>query len=400
MVRSQERIDQQTSDGISSFPGQRRDYVKTNGNALEAVSQQEARPQENLPQLEVLQEQQTPVQPPEQPQEQKEQGELVAVTVPEGLHAGQMIHVKHPDGSGRLIGAQIPEGMSAGSAFYVRAPPRKVALPPPVAAPVSVNEPVKSSGPPSPPMPMAHAEPLNPYSSAPPDEPSVPFSQCLDTPGDIPTAHRMQHTSRPSAPPAPETPRRQTPGKKIQPATSNNLALLRVRAPPGVAPGSTILVQVPGENRKIAAKVPPNCTEFHVQYQPQTKAVNSNTISNTPSLVPQAAAAPPRQKLLKVNVPPGLGPGDFLHVQIPGEPGRLVKAQVPPGNVREFNVAYEPRTSAPQHHQPTYNNSNNYNGNGNNDNYGAAAALPIAGGLVTAAAGAMVYDHFAHHRQQ
>jgi hypothetical protein len=311
-----------------------------------------------------------------------------SVTVPAGLGPGETIHVN--DSSGRLFAAQIPEGMTTGSVFYVRAPPpcNVVALPPPItpyALPPPISPHVSSATPPS--VPMAHAEAVNTYSDIPVSQPA-PFSQCLDSPGDVPVAHHpYKQCIRPLAPPTPENP----PWHPVRPSTSN-FELLKVSVPPGAVPGSSIVVQVPGENRKIAAKIPPNCTEFHVQYQPLAMSSNSNASFHHSSL-PEVL---PGQRLVKVQVPPGLGPGDTLHVQIPGEPGRLVRAQVPPGNVREFNVAYYPKTSqqyvGQQQEQPQH-----YSSNSNNHNGGSDTVLPVMGGLLAAVAGAMAYDHFAHH---
>lgn len=59
-----------------------------------------------------------------------------------------------------------------------------------------------------------------------------------------------------------------------------------------------------------------------------------------------AVAAPPQppsgQKLLLVRVPPGTQPGTAIHVAIPDEPGRVISATVPP-NVSEFHVSYVPQ---------------------------------------------------------
>mmetsp|Transcript_2567 Transcript_2567/g.6973 ORF Transcript_2567/g.6973 Transcript_2567/m.6973 type:complete len:101 (-) Transcript_2567:108-410(-) len=42
---------------------------------------------------------------------------------------------------------------------------------------------------------------------------------------------------------------------------------LKVQVPPGTAPGTTLHVQIPnGGGKMVAAQVPPNCSEFHVQY--------------------------------------------------------------------------------------------------------------------------------------
>jgi hypothetical protein len=64
-----------------------------------------------------------------------------------------------------------------------------------------------------------------------------------------------------------------------------------------------------------------------------------------------AAATKPKRKLLLVRVPPNTAQGATLHVSIPDEPGRILAAIVPPGNLTEFHVSYEPRKQ--QQHQPS-----------------------------------------------
>ena len=63
--------------------------------------------------------------------------------------------------------------------------------------------------------------------------------------------------------------------------------------------------------------------------QPPRFQFNSNNSKNS-------------EKRLLVRVPPGVAAGMTLHVKIPDEPGRMLSAQVPIGNVQEFYVTYEP----------------------------------------------------------
>lgn len=117
--------------------------------------------------------------------------------------------------------------------------------------------------------------------------------------------------------------------------------LLQVQVPPGLPPGSTIFVEIPGENRTVAAQVPPNVSSFHVAYMPQTYGTRVPPPTQARAVVvpkPQAG----REKLLSVRVPPGTPPGTTLHVSVPDEPGRILAAQVPPGNVSKFHVSYIP----------------------------------------------------------
>lgn len=132
---------------------------------------------------------------------------------------------------------------------------------------------------------------------------------------------------------------------------------LKVRIPRGMPVGSIMQVEIPGENRALAVTVPADASSFHVAYTPVPKRMMSPCpeMVRAPVTMPKAAApltvtpspVPPTQKLLLVRVPPGTEPGTTLHVSVPDEPGRILAAQVPPGNVPEFHVAYESRAVAP-----------------------------------------------------
>lgn len=134
--------------------------------------------------------------------------------------------------------------------------------------------------------------------------------------------------------------------------------LLRVQVPEGLRAGSTIHVEIPGEFRTLAAQVPPNVRYFHVAYTPTVldekdfEKVTRQSFptprppQQAPSTVITHHSGPPGQKLLLVRVPQGTMPGATLHVSVPDEPGRILAAQVPPGNVREFHVSYESRSPA------------------------------------------------------
>eukprot|EP00525_Craspedostauros_australis_P007282 CAMPEP_0198124456 /NCGR_PEP_ID=MMETSP1442-20131203/39936_1 /TAXON_ID= /ORGANISM="Craspedostauros australis, Strain CCMP3328" /LENGTH=219 /DNA_ID=CAMNT_0043783843 /DNA_START=10 /DNA_END=669 /DNA_ORIENTATION=+ len=197
------------------------------------------------------------------------------VTVPQGVHSGQTIHVATPDGSGRLIAAVVPPGMGPGSKFMVQAPP-PVSAPAPAPAPPmaeAIARPVSAS-PASDPAPFAAAlddtppshgttghsggyqyrKPAPPVSapsapatsaSAPPASDPMPFSMALDNPPPPPQHHHAQ----------------------VQAQTQQAPQYVKVQVPPGTTPGTTLHVQIPNSGGKlIAAQVPPNCTEFHVQY--------------------------------------------------------------------------------------------------------------------------------------
>jgi hypothetical protein len=231
--------------------------------------------------------------------------------------------------------------------------------------------------------------------------------------------------------------------------------LLLVHVPPGMPAGATMQVEIPGENRTLAAQIPPGAQSFHIAYTPRLSVVRSPTASTamaTPplqaasTLVPQQkhhSKSPKGHKLLLVRVPPGTLAGTTLHVSVPDEPGRILAAQVPPGNVQEFHVSYEarpkqttrgdgvgmlPPASPYNHHlqqQPYYDglpqqhqqvpqqgyhhpNGNHYyppqqqprmmaNNNDNNGGGGSYWFPAMVGAAAMGAAGIATYDHFQHH---
>lgn len=321
---------------------------------------------------------------------------FVLVTVPPGVSPGQAIMVTAPDGSGRTVMATVPQGMTAGSTFMAEFPP--CASSPPASVVSS-----STAGPPRP--AQVEAAPVD-YSSVqilpPPPvstQTSEPFAQAVPVgvgPNDT-TISASPNRQLPPAFPVPVSPPPQSP----MPATFGE-AMLRVQVPPGTAPGSTLLVSVPGEDRTIPAIVPPNVSSFHVPYTPSQRA------AATPASPVTVTPSPQTQKLLLVRVPPGTAPGTTLHVSIPDEPGRLVAAQVPP-NVSEFQVAYTPSVNGGGNGNTRgrqQNDSNNWNGpprnsvfnNGRNSGGGMGSMfLPAAAGAMLGMAGMSMYDHSRHH---
>lgn len=307
---------------------------------------------------------------------------LLSVIVPQGMSPGQTLLVAAPDGS-RTVSATIPQGLSPGQTFMVTFPSA-----PGVPSSAGDNNSVKSSK-----TPTIEAEPIatpimSPMATPinPPVAPSpVPFSQALDNPP-------------PSIPPPPS----QNTNTNAPSRNSNNQKLLLVQVPPGTAVGATLYVQVPGENRTLAAKVPAGVTQFHVSYEPRTSSItsnntcssNSNTIAQQPMPVPTNDNG---QKLILVRVPPGTAPGTTLHVEVPDEPGRILAAQVPP-NVSEFQVAYQPRNDTRQtsaRPQTAYDVPPNQQRN-NNNGMMSNAMLPMVGGAAMGMAGMAMYDHYHH----
>lgn len=331
---------------------------------------------------------------------QENSGDFVSVTVPVGVSGGETIHVLHPDQSGRVIEAVVPLGLKAGTKFFVQAPPRVATnLPTPTASAVSpLAESVSGPGAwhitPHAPMavPSAPVASIGPATS--PAVTAVPMpppaSHTLPSPSSIPPSFSGAFDDNF---PAQYSPMNFGGAPLLSPLASplshNNdnlgMRLVKVVVPPGTMPGSTIHVQVPGENRLVAAQVPPNCTEFHIQYDPRETPTSS--VMESPMAQPRSWT-PTRQetKVLLVRVPRGTPPGSILHVQVPNEHGRLLEARVPP-HVSEFYVSYVPQPPPATHMRPS------------NDGRGwESAILPFTGGIATGVAGGMVFDHFAHHR--
>jgi len=317
---------------VSPFPGNRR-LVKTGGNALVEYDPSKHEPSTHSSAAAA------------------DSGKIqVSATVPAGVSGGQTIHVAAPDG--RVIAATVPSGIQAGSSFIVEIPPI-----------TTINN---SSG-----LSATYAAE---QSTLAPQPVALPSDTPLAVPSD--SYHCVQILAPPtqqqaaSPLPVPVPP----PVALVGPPASSsspslNKPMLLVKVPPNTAPGTTLHVKIPNTDRMIAATVPPGVSEFHVKYDadapPSSSATGTSTsvpsrtmysdnhISlPTPLPVPRhtqtSAVAPapsdinnqPQKQLLMVKVPPGVGPGTTLHVQVPGK-DEMIAAQVPPG-VTEFHVAYTP----------------------------------------------------------
>lgn len=295
------------------------------------------------------------------------------VIVPPGVSPGQTIEVRAPDGSGRSVMATVPQGMTPGSSFMVEFPPIDMSSP----GPSVVASSVASSAPPQ----YTDRVDYSTVTVMPPPAPVEPFVQAVPVgaaPGATTISAAPDAASLYSASPMP---------------VPFGQPMLRVQVPPGTPPGTTIHVQVPGENRTILAQVPPGgVSSFHVPYQAQSPAT------------PAVPASSTGDKLLLVRVPPGVSPGDTLHVNIPDEPGRVIAATVPPGNVSEFHVSYQPRNQ-PSGFQPRNSNGfqpsngprNGYQTNNGNQSRGSGMEgmiLPLVGAAALGIAGASMYEHY------
>ena len=295
-----------------------------------------------------------------------------------------MLQVSAPDG--RIVHANVPQGMSAGSTFMVELPPvRGDSLVPHTLASSTVGV----------------VDPRDNYSKVqimrpPACVPSEPFATAY------PIGSSPNETTIQAIPVSTEA----IPSSAMPPPSAS---LLKVQVPPGTPGGSTVHVQIPGENRTIAAQVPHGETEFHVSYVPQdapSAPIMSSAFQSSPARAPVALSSPSIQpeKLLLVRVPPGTAPGATLHVCIPDERGRILAVTVPPG-VSQFHVSYTPQggTTASnsrgiQNGSFQNNNSNGYNNRNNqsyNNNEGGIGSmiLPLLGGAAMGAGLMSVFDH-------
>jgi hypothetical protein len=132
-------------------------------------------------------------------------------------------------------------------------------------------------------------------------------------------------------------------------STKNGKQLVKVKVPPNAQAGSVIHVQVPDENRIIEAQIPPNCSQFYVQYEPKQFKLGYTQYYRTTNATANFFGDSHVQKLLLVQVPPYAAAGTSLHIEIPDEPGRVLSARVPPG-VGQFCVSYIPNGPMGHHH--------------------------------------------------
>lgn len=211
----------------ADFPGNRRGYTRTGGNALQATAAKD------FPMI---------------------ANETVSVTVPPNKYGGDQILVSAP--SGKCISAIIPQGMVCGDEFQVDIPND----------PFNTDERNQAH---FPPQTQQHSQAVTPIEMPPPTAPLMEghFSK-------TPIASAVLETRQDNSAfansfrPVPPPPQGVDPNKK----------LVLVKVPPGCAPGSTIHVQIPGENRMVAAEVPPNVDEFHVSYEPKPQRTQQNQI--------------------------------------------------------------------------------------------------------------------------
>jgi hypothetical protein len=287
--------------GWSSFPGRRSSqptsgaaaanssdtfFVRTGGNALQAVSREAAH----------------------------DEG-LLAVTVPIGTKSGHKIMVSVPDGSGRLIEAVVPSGVFEGHTFLVRIPPitpqeqeaafsmledgtRPAAWVPPHAG---YMVPYEGGD-----IPTAQATiaPAPPSSPPPPSTPSPPSDASPTVPGQdvnvqVAQAWQAQPHNPSSAQPLPAArpfsqalngPRTSTPpAESYNSEDDNGSDLVLVRVPPGTSPGTAIRVRV-NDGRIIEATIPeePGVTEFYVRVPPQSQPQQQNWHDHPLAIAPMA----------------------------------------------------------------------------------------------------------------
>ena len=138
------------------------------------------------------------------------------------------------------------------------------------------------------------------------------------------------------------------------------ISILKAIIPDGVGHGDSFMVDIPMDPYDEKSPEPPleDITPYSLTPLKKSEvehdhhpSLNGNDVKdnfhrlNPPPYTPSQTATSARPKVMLVQVPPGLLPGTILNVQVPNE-NRLIPAQVPPGNVREFHVAYDYQDSA------------------------------------------------------
>ncbi len=111
-----------------------------------------------------------------------------------------------------------------------------------------------------------------------------------------------------------------------------------VRIPFGCGPGSTFLVNIPqeplGDHQDLQLNEENNLLESS-EIQP---------INEGPSLPQQqnieSSTHEKEKSVILVNRPPGISPGTMIHVQVPGQQGKLLQVIVPDGDGSQFYVEY------------------------------------------------------------
>ncbi|GAX24225.1 hypothetical protein FisN_4Lh320 [Fistulifera solaris] len=253
---------------------------------------------------------------------------IVSVTIPPGVNENDTLTVRSPDGN-ETVTAIVPMGLSEGDTFLVRFP-SNTSTSLPIADGVRPErvQPESQGGNNAISSKETEPEQLNDLSS---DEGSLEEDEKLTTS----VEEQLYNEDKP---------------------LGCTQKLLLVHVPEGVRPGSTIHVEIPGEFRTVAAKIPAGVTSFHVAYTPTITQKEEFQSPYIPHHLPQRASPPQQapstlvnkstpsgQKLLLVQIPPGATAGTTLHVSVPDEPGRILAAKVPLGCISEFHVAYEAR---------------------------------------------------------
>jgi hypothetical protein len=280
-------------NGGLSFPGSRAQQplpagaeptpntilFKTAGNALQAISKREI----------------------------QDNDELVAVSCPEGVSAGDRLRVLAPDGSGREVETVVPEGICVGKSFLVRFPTR------PESFHGNNTNTVFVVGTPASPT-------ERPVVASPDYGDIIPVSP--------PVAIPVDDSNAPSA-------------SAVLDDQGQDLVLVKV--PKNVRPGDKLVVST-DDGRTVEAVVPSGADEFYVRVPPSSDRDNSHQESRTrrppqpeaSAQIPVSSNTQDDASLLLVHVPDGSRSGETIRVTTAD--GRIIEAVIPPGPVKEFHV--------------------------------------------------------------
>lgn len=263
---------------------------------------------------------------------------LLHVRVPPGATPGTTLHVRTPENDGRVVAVTVPPG--GVSEFQVAYDPSS---PPPTTTATTTTTAL--------PLPLPPTSPL-PTQLPPPQ-------------------HVTEH------------------------AGDASQKLILVRVPPGTAPGTTLHVQIPGENRTVAAVVPPGgVREFHVAYSSASSPTCHNNNNNNNYGAPQYGnntnnnyGAPGYNSNNNYGASPYGGGNGPQQQTFHGQPQSQYNGAAPTTR----NVHGKTNRGGSNYYRN--NNDNNNGGGGSRWGQAAMVAAPILAGVAA-------YEMLSHHHHE